>query len=53
MSFGIENSKEDVDTLIKMLDKIVRKTQTIPHTEIKHKMNDFTMTAAKRVYTQL
>jgi selenocysteine lyase/cysteine desulfurase len=53
VSFGIENSKEDVDTLIKMLDIIVRKTQTLPHTEIKHQMNDFTMTAAKRVYIQL
>jgi selenocysteine lyase/cysteine desulfurase len=53
VSFGIENSKKDVDTLIQVLGKIVRKPRTLPNTDIKQQMNDFTMAAAKRVYTQL
>lgn len=53
VSFGIENNKDDVETLIQVLNKIVRKPRTLPNTDVKLQMNDFTMTAAKRVYTQL
>jgi selenocysteine lyase/cysteine desulfurase len=53
VSFGIENSKEDVDTLIQVLGKIIHKPRTLPNTDVKQQMIDFTMAAAKRVYSQL
>lgn len=53
VSFGIENSKEDVEAMIKILDKIARQSGTLPKTNIKRQMNDFTFTAAERVFTRL
>jgi selenocysteine lyase/cysteine desulfurase len=53
VSFGIENSKEDVDTLIQVIGKIIHKPRTLPNTDVKQQMIDFTMAAAKRVYSQL
>ena len=52
VSFGIENSKKDVDTLIKVLGKIVSKSRTLQKTDLKQQINEFIITAAKRVYTQ-
>ena len=53
VSFGIENSKEDVDTLIQVLDKIARKSQTRSKSDLKQQMDDFISTAAERVFTRL
>jgi selenocysteine lyase/cysteine desulfurase len=53
VSFGIENSKKDVDTFIQVLGKIFHRTRTLQHTDIKQQMNDFIIAAAKRVYTPL
>ncbi len=68
MSLGIENSEEDVDTLIHVLGKIARQpragadmhvpskhngTPTLSQTNVQQQMGDFTRAAAQRVYTQL
>ncbi len=68
VSLGIENDKEDVDTLIRVLDKIARQprawvdrlfasmhngTPFLPQTDVQQQMNDFARTAAQRVYSQL
>ena len=68
VSLGIENSQEDVDTLIHILDKIARQPRTrvdrlhssthngttiLPQTEVQYQMNDFVRAAAQKVYNQL
>ncbi len=68
VSLGIENSAEDVDTLIHVLGKIARQprarvdrhfastpngTPILPQTDIQQQMDDFARAAAQRVYTQL
>jgi selenocysteine lyase/cysteine desulfurase len=50
VSFGIENSKTDVDTLIEVLDKIARQTK-IPKTNVKKQMDEFKIALAQRVYS--
>jgi selenocysteine lyase/cysteine desulfurase len=67
VSLGIENSEEDVDTLIHVLGKIARQpragvdnpfastkngTPTAPQTVVQQQMDDFARAAAQRVYTQ-
>ncbi len=67
VSFGIENSIEDVHTLINVLDKITRKTHTsaeehstyvdnkktiLTKSLVKQQMNDFTKAVALKVYSQ-
>jgi len=52
VSFGIENSKEDIDTLIHVLDKIARKPRPLPSKDLKKQMNEFTRAAVQRVYSQ-
>ena len=52
VSLGIENSEEDIDRFIQVLDKIARK-HARPKTDIQQQMTDFTMAIAKRVYAQL
>jgi hypothetical protein len=51
VSLGIENSEEDVDTLIHVLGKIARQPQ-LPQTDVRQQMNDFVRAVAQRVYTQ-
>ena len=60
VSLGIENSAEDVDTLIEVLAKIARQPRTAtdnplasPQTEVQKQMDNFARAAAERVYTQL
>lgn len=50
VSFGIENTKEDIDALINVLVKIAHKSGTLSKTDLKRQMNDFVMSAGKRVY---
>ena len=50
VSLGIENTPEDVDTLIKTLDKIARKSYSSKMADLQKQMDDFVMSAAKRVY---
>jgi selenocysteine lyase/cysteine desulfurase len=51
VSFGLENSKEDVDSLIQVLDKIARKSQIRSKSYLKQQMTEFTMAVARRVYS--
>lgn len=60
VSLGIQNSSEDVDTLIHVLEKIARQTQTradkpfaASQTDIQQQMDDFAKAVSQRVYTQL
>ena len=60
MSLGIENSAEDVDTLIHVLGKIARQPRAgvdnpfaSTQTDVQKQMDDFARAAAQRVYTQL
>jgi len=50
VSFGIENSEEDVDILLNVLGDMASKP-SIPKTDIEQRMNDFIRAAAQRVYT--
>jgi len=61
VSLGIENSAEDVDTLIQVLGKIARQpgagtsthngTLTLSQEDIQRQMDDFAKAAAQKVYT--
>jgi selenocysteine lyase/cysteine desulfurase len=60
VSLGIENSQEEVDTLIQVLGKIARQPSAGPdnpfkatQTDVKRQMDDFARAAAQRVYPQL
>jgi selenocysteine lyase/cysteine desulfurase len=60
VSLGLENSAEDVDTLIEVLDKIARQPRTemdspfaSTQTNIQKQLDDFAGIAAQRVYSQL
>ncbi len=60
ISLGIENSAEDIDTLLRVLDKIARQPRAgvdnpfaSTQTDIQRQMADFARAAAQRVYTQL
>ena len=62
VSLGIENSKEEVDTLIRALDNIANKSYpSITHKgtpiltigEVKQQIKDFMNTASKRVYSEI
>lgn len=64
MSLGVENDKEDVDTLFRVLDRIARQPRDrvdrliasihggtlLPQTDVQHQMDDFAKAAAQRVY---
>jgi hypothetical protein len=52
VSLGIENSAGDVDTLIEVLDKIVRRPRTGANGHaVQQQMDDFARAVALRVYT--
>ena len=60
VSLGIENSAEDVDTLIHVLGNIARQPRAKAdspfasmQTDVQRQMDDFARAAAQRVYTQL
>jgi selenocysteine lyase/cysteine desulfurase len=68
VSLGVHNSEEDVDTLIRILDIISRKNQTMgqrhvasadegtsisPQTVVRKQMNDFVNSVAQKVYTEI
>ncbi len=50
ISFGIGNSEEDIDKLIKTLDKIAREPRNHRQKDVQKQINDFVVTAAQRVY---
>jgi len=51
VSLGIENTKEDVDTLIQVLTEIAGKSQSASKKEVKQQMDDFVRAVAERVYS--
>ena len=65
MSLGIENDAEDVDTLIRVLNKIARQPRAwgdrliasmhggtlLPQTHVEQQMDDFAGVAARRIYS--
>jgi selenocysteine lyase/cysteine desulfurase len=60
VSLGIQNSAEDVDTLVRVLGKIARQPQAradkpfaAAQTDIQQQMGNFVRAASQRVYTQL
>jgi selenocysteine lyase/cysteine desulfurase len=53
VSLGLENSAEDVDTLIHVLGEIARQPRTGADRDIRQQMADFARSAAQRVYTRL
>ena len=67
VSLGIHNSEEDVNTLIRVLDIIARKNQTMvqrhvaptddgtsisPQTVVRKQMYDFVSAVGQKVYTE-
>ena len=50
VSLGIENSAEDVDTLIRVLDSIARQPRAGVESNVQQQIDDFTKAAAQRVY---
>ena len=53
VSLGIENSADDVDTLIHVLGEIARKSRAGADKDVQQQMDDFARSAAQRVYGQL
>jgi selenocysteine lyase/cysteine desulfurase len=65
VSLGVENDGKDVDTLIRVLDRIARRPRDwmdrlaasvhggtlLPRTDVQQQMNDFARTAAQRTYS--
>jgi selenocysteine lyase/cysteine desulfurase len=53
VSLGIENSTEDIDTLVQVLGGIARQSRAALQTDVRQQMDDFVRAASQRVYTQL
>lgn len=53
VSLGLGNSEEDVDTLIREVDKIARHPETMENKEIKQQISDFVRVAEQNVYGKL
>lgn len=57
VSMGMENTAEEVDTLIDVLGRIAQPpragTPRLPQTDIQQQFDDFARAASQRVYTQL
>jgi len=51
VSLGIENTKEDIDTLIQVLTEIAEKSQNSSKKEAKQQLDDFVWAVAERVYS--
>ncbi len=52
VSLGIENSAEEIDTLIQVLGDIARQPRTRSDGDVQRQMDAFARAAAQRVYTQ-
>ena len=52
VSLGLENSEEDVDTLILVLDSIARQPRHGVDKDVQQQMDHFTRAAAEKVYLQ-
>lgn len=50
VSLGIENSADDVDTLLRVLGEIARKSRAGVDKDVQRQMDDFARFAAQRVY---
>jgi len=50
VSFGLENTAEDIDKLIQALGQIARQPRAVPNKNYKQHMDEFTRNAARRVY---
>ena len=50
VSLGIENSAEDVDTLIRVLGNIARQPRAGVKDDVQQQMDDFARAAAQSVY---
>lgn len=53
VSLGIENSAEDVDTLLRVLDSIARQPRIGVNKDVQQQMDDFARAAARRIYVPL
>lgn len=53
VSFGIGNSRKDIDTLIHVVNNIATKTRVLKKKEIDMQIKDFARDAAMKVYSQL
>jgi hypothetical protein len=53
VSLGLENSAEEVDTLLHVLGNIAAQPQSGSDESVQRQMNDFANVATQRVYTQL
>ena len=51
VSFGIENTREDIDTLLSVLQNIASKRKKNSKTTVKQQMKEFTETASIKVYS--
>ena len=52
VSLGIENSAEDVDTLIRVLGEIARQPRAGTEGDVQQQMDDFARMTAQKVYGQ-
>ena len=53
VSLGLENSAEEVDTLLRVLGNIAARPRTGSNGDVQHQMDNFAQAAAQRVYSQL
>jgi selenocysteine lyase/cysteine desulfurase len=52
VSLGIQNTEEDIETLIHILGRITRSPRTLPKGNVQRRINDFVRAAAQRVYIE-
>ncbi len=50
ISLGLENSNEEIDTLLRVLRDIAAQPRSGSHADVQRQMNDFADAAAQRVY---
>lgn len=53
ISLGLENSEEDIDSFLHVLDKIASKPRHSSNPNVKKQLNNFVTAAASRVYTAI
>jgi selenocysteine lyase/cysteine desulfurase len=53
VSLGIENTEEDIDTLVRVLGNIARQPRVEAQRNVQQQMDDLARAAAQRVYAQL
>ncbi len=52
VSLGIGNCEEDINTLIRVLNKIAIQPKSVSNKDIKKKLDDFTRTAVQKVFSK-